>query len=396
VSVAGPAGSSPGTVVVAGSVAQRPGSGGHTWVFLQYLLGFRKLGWEVMLVDRLDAGMCHGRSGAPCAPEDSANLAYLAEQMERFGMADCWAVLLPGGGAAGLSRAEVERRLASSDLLLNVMGYLDDEDLLAAPPLRVFLDVDPGFGQMWHELHLADLFAGHDRFVSVGLNVGRAECGVPDCGLRWIPTLPPVALDHWPVVVGGTAFTSVASWRGPYDRVEYEGRTYGLRAHEFRRFVTLPERSRAELRIAMSIDSADVLDRKRLSASGWVLLDPAAVAGDPAAYNRFIQGSGAEFAVAKGMYVDTRSGWFSDRSACYLASGKPVVAQETGFGSHLPTGEGLISFSTLEEALDAVEEVRSDPGRHGRAAREIAEERLDATRVLGRLVDRLSGERVGV
>ncbi len=387
---------SKGRVAIAAALAQRPQAGGHTWFGLQYLLGFRRLGWDVMLIDRLDAEMCRSRSGAPCAPEDSANLAYLAEEMERFGLADCWTVLLPNGAAAGLPRAEVERRLASSDLLLNVMGYLDDEDLLAAAPLRVFLDVDPGFGQMWRELLLADLFAGHDRFVSVGLNVGRADCGVPGCGLSWIPTLPPVALDHWPVVEGGTAFTSVASWRGPYDPVEYEGRTYGLRAHEFRRFLALPERTPAEFRIAMSIGSADVFDRRRLSASGWALLDPVAIAGDPAAYNRFIQGSGAEFTVAKGMYVDTRSGWFSDRSACYLASGKPVVAQETGFSSHLPTGEGLISFATLEEAIGAVEEAQSDLGRHGRAAREIAEEHLDATRVLGRLVDELGRDRVGV
>jgi len=385
-----------GRVVVAAALAQRPHAGGHTWFGLQYLLGFRKLGWDVMLVDRLDTEMCRSRSGVPCAPEDSANLAYLADAMERFGMADRWTVLLPDGGAAGMPRIEVERRLASSDLLLNVMGYLDDEDLLAAPPLRVFLDVDPGFGQMWHELFLADLFAGHDRFVSVGLNVGSAGCGIPDCGLRWIPTLPPVVLDHWPVAEGGEAFTSVASWRGPYDPVEYEGHTYGLRAHEFRRFIALPERTPVELRIAMSIDSSDVLDIQRLSASGWALLDPAVVAGDPPAYNRFIQGSGAEFTVAKGMYVDTHSGWFSDRSACYLASGKPVIAQETGFSSHLPTGEGLISFTTLEEAVGAVEDARADPVRHSRAARQIAEEHLDATRVLERLVDELGRERVGV
>jgi hypothetical protein len=385
-----------GRVVMAAALAQWPHAGGHTWFALQYLLGFRKLGWDVMLVDRLDAGMCRSPSGAPCAPGDSVNLAYLADVMERFGMQDRWTVLLPDGDAAGLSRAEVERRLASSDLLLNVMGYLDDEDLLAAPPLRVFLDVDPGFGQMWHELALADPFAAHDRFVTVGLNVGSAGCRVPECGLHWISTLPPVDLDHWPAVDGGAGFTSVASWRGPYAPVEYEGHTYGLRAHQLRRFFPLPERTRAELSIALSIDPADVLDRERLSASGWVLLDPTAVAGDPHAYNRFIQGSGAEFTVAKGMYVDTHSGWFSDRSACYLASGKPVIAQETGFGAHLPTGEGLIPFTTLEEAIGAIEDVSADPGRHRRAAREIAEEHLDATHVLGRLVDELGRERVGV
>jgi hypothetical protein len=270
-----------------------------------------------------------------------------------------------------------------------VMGYLDDQDLLAASPLRVFLDIDPGFGQMWRELSLADLFAGHDRFVSVGLNVGGEGCGVPDCGLRWIGTPPPVALDHWPASPGGTAFTTVASWRGPYDPVEYEGRVYGLRVHEFRRFAELPARTAARFELALSIDASEVSDLQRLAAGGWTLLDPVAVAGDPFAYNRFIQGSAAEFTVAKGMYVDTRSGWFSDRSACYLASGKPVVAQETGFSARLPTGKGLISFTTPDEALSAVEDVRADPAGHRRAAREIAEEHLDASRVLPRLVDEL-------
>ena len=371
----------PGSVVIAAALAQRPGAGGHTWFALQYLLGFRALGWEVTLVDRLDAEM----------PRDG--LGYLAEAMQRFGLADDYSVLLPEGESAGLSRSEVERRLSSSDLLLNAMGYLDDEDLLALPPLRVFLDVDPGFGQMWRRLGLADPFAGHDRFVSVGLSLGSPGCGVPDCGLEWIATLPPVALDHWPLAGGGTAFTSVATWRGPYGPVEYEGRTYGLRVHEFRRFLPLPELVSADFELALAIDPGDDADRERLTLAGWKLLDPVAVAADPDAYRRFIQGSAAELTVAKGMYVETESGWFSDRSACYLASGKPVVAQETGFGAHLPTGDGLLSFSTLEEAVEAVERVRSDRGRHARAAREIAEEHLGAERVLSRLVEEIGAVR---
>lgn len=369
-----------GSVVLAAALAQRPGAGGHTWFALQYLLGFRALGWEVTLVDRLEPGM----------PADG--LASLAAEMERFGLGDDWSVLLPEGESAGLPRAEVESRLAASDFLLNVMGYLEDEELLARAPLRVFLDVDPGFGQMWRELDLADLFAGHDRFVSVGLNLGEAHCEVPDCGLEWTPTLPPVSLAHWPRTPGGSAFTSVATWRGPYGPVEYEGRTYGLRVHEFRRFLALPERVPACFELALAIDPGDAADCERLRQAGWVLRDPAVVA-DPSSYRRFIQASAAELTVAKAMYVDTSSGWFSDRSACYLASGKPVVAQETGFGEHLPTGEGLLAFSTLEEAVAAVEEVRGDPARHARAAREIAAEHLDATRVLARLVEQLGAVR---
>jgi hypothetical protein len=379
-------------MVLAAALAQRPRVGGHTWFALQYLLGFRSLGWDVLLIDRLDEGMSHDRSGSPCAPRRSVELARVAEAMERFDMADSWTVLLPGGEAAGLSRAEARRRVAESDLLLNVMGYLDDEELLAASPLRVFLDVDPGFGQMWRELGQSDLFTGHDRFVSVGMNVGQPGCAVPDCGLRWIPTLPPVALEQWPTAPGGTAFTTVASWRGPYDPVEYGGRTYGLRVHEFRRFMALPTRTAAEFQLALSIDAAEAPDLERLAAHRWKLIDPDVIAHDAFAYTRFIQRSGAEFTVAKGMYVDTRSGWFSDRSACYLASGKPVVAQDTGFAGHLPTGEGLLCFSSLGDAVGAVEEVTADPQRHRRAAREIAEEHFDARRVLGRLIVELGSE----
>lgn len=370
-----------GSVVVSAALAQRPGAGGHTWFALQYLLGFRALGWEVTLVDRLDPGM------------SGDGLAYLAEEMERFGLGGEWSVLLPEGHSAGLPRAEVERRLASCDFLLDVMGYLDDEELLALPPLRVFLDVDPGFGQMWQELGLAEPFAGHDRFVSVGLEVGSAGCEVPDCGLEWITTLPPVVLARWPAVTGGEAFTSVATWRGPYGPVEFAGHTYGLRVHEFRRFLSLPERATGAFELALAIDPGDAADLERLRQAGWTLLDPAAIAADPVSYRSFIQASAAEFTVAKAMYVDSHSGWFSDRSACYLASGKPVVAQETGFGRHLPTGEGLLAFSTLEEAVAAVEDVREDPRRHARAAREIAAEYFDAGRVLGRLVEHLGAVR---
>jgi len=322
-------------------------------------------------------------------PHMSANVEYLARAMRHFGLEDSWSVLVPDGEPMGMSRRELERRLRSSELLINVMGYLDDPDLLGLPALRVFLDIDPGFGQMWRALGLHDAFDGHDRFVTVGLNVGRPECAIPDCGLEWIPSLPPVVLGHWPVTVGREAFTTVASWRGPFGPIEFGGRTYGLRVHEFRRFLELPRKTGARFELALDIDPADIEDIERLRAFGWVLLDPRAEAHDPSAYQDFIQCSRAEIATAKNMYVDTNSGWFSDRSACYLASGKPVLAQDTGFGSVLPNGDGLLAFTTLEQAVAGVDEIAGDHRRHASAARSIAEEHLASERVLGRLLSKL-------
>jgi hypothetical protein len=380
------------TIIVAGALAQRPRHGGHTWVFLQYLLGFQRLGFDVVFVDRLEPGMCVDTQGNPVAFRASDNLRYLAEVMERFGLGDRWSLLFDGGReVAGLDRGKVVQLSRRSVLLLNVMGYLDDEQVLAAAPLRAFLDIDPGFGQMWTELGLAQPFEGHDHHITVGHGVGEDGCAIPTCGIDWIRTLPPVELAEWPSTAGrGTRFTSVASWRGPFGPIEYEGRSYGLRVHELRRFVELPARTRASFELALDIDDTDAADRRRLKENRWSLVDPREVAGDPWRYRSYVQGSSAELMIAKNLYVDTASGWFSDRSACYLASGRPVLAQDTGLGDLLPSGEGLVTFSTLGEAAGGAEEILDGYERHSRAARELAEEHLAANRVLPKLLGALS------
>src|SRR5438477_5632737 len=203
-----------GSIVIAGSVAQKPRHGGHTWVFLQYLLGFRRLGWDVLFLDRLDPAASADAAGRACPPEESVQFRFLADVMDRFGLTGCYAADC-GGRYVGLSRAEVLERTGAAAFLLNVMGFLTDAEVLARARRRVFLDIDPGFGQMWRELGLADPFRGHDAFVTIGENVGRPGCAVPTCGLDWITTPQPIVLEHWPVARDeGTAFTTVASWRG--------------------------------------------------------------------------------------------------------------------------------------------------------------------------------------
>ena len=371
-----------GTIVVAGSLAQKPRHGGHTWVFLQYLLGFRRLGWDVLFVDRFPAG-----SADPSAAADA-----LEGVMGRFGLDGCWSLLDEGGpdAVAGVPVPEVVARTSRAALLLNVMGFLTDERVLGAAPRRVFLDIDPGFPQMWRALGLADVFAGHDDFVTIGESIGDPGCRIPTCGLSWITTPQPVVLDHWPFrPAPGRAVTSVATWRGAYGPVEYEGESYGLRAHELRRFADLPGSSPLPLHLALDIHPADHADRERLEAAGWTLVDPATVAADPWSYRRFIQRSAAELMVAKNMYVRAISGWLSDRSLCYLSSGRPVVAQDTGFTARYPSGLGLLAFTDFEEAVGALEAVAADPVKHGVAARELAEAYFDSDLVLGRLLAKL-------
>lgn len=378
-----------GTIAVAGALAQRPGRGGHAWVFLQYLIGLRRLDWDVLFLDRLEPEMCFDQDGRACPVEESANLAYIEGIMSEFGFAGSYCVLDSAGGRAfGLTRSEVARRIGDSAFLLNVMGYLNDEELMERARRRVFLDIDPGFTQMWHELGLADMIAGHDVYVTVGENIGRADCTIPTCGVEWVTTPPPVVLDEWSWSNRAAgSITGIGAWRGPYGPVRYADVDYGLRAHEFRHFADLPTRSRPTFAYALDIDPIEVADLERLTRGGWRLIKPVAVAGTPGRYREFIQGSMAEFMVAKNMYVRSRSGWFSDRSTCYLASGRPVIAQDTGRGEKYSVG--LLTFTNAEEAVDAVNQVVADYPRHRRAAREIAESSFDSDRVLGRLVDRL-------
>lgn len=367
-------------VAVGGALAQRPGYGGHAWALLGYLQGFAALGCEVLFLDRL------GAETVPDPARRERRLRWLEEVMEWAGLGGSYSLFLDDG-TVGLSREEAIAWVGSSTLLLNVMGFVEDPDLLAAAPRTAFLDIDPGFGQMWRALGLADPFVGHDAYVTVGERIGAPDCLVPDCGIDWVTTPHPIVLDRWPAVPGGRRFTSVGAWRGPYDPVELEGRRFGLRAHELRKLVALPGAVEAELELALEIDPADAADREALERSGWRLVDPAVVAAGPESYRRYVQGSLAELMVAKEIYVETRGGWLGERSLAYLASGKPVLARETGFGERYPTGEGLLAFCDLDGARAGIEAILADPGRHARAAREIAAEHFDSRRVLGRLLE---------
>ncbi len=368
-------------ILLAGMVAGDPRQGGASWAVLQYVAGLTELGHEVLLVE-------------PVAAPALAPHGGVARYFRALPFLGGRAALLSRDGdeTVGLPYENLVEFARGADLLLNVSGMLRDERLLEAVPVRAFLDLDPGFNQVWHSTGADMGIELHTHFATVGVRIGAEDCPIPTLGRDWIPTLPPVALAHWPAADAAPArdaFTSVGHWRS-YGSIEHEGVRYGQRAHALRPLFELPRRASARFELALGIHPDEVDDLRALRENGWGLLDPDEVAGTPEAYAEFVRGSKAELCVAKSGYVDSRSGWFSDRSACYLASGRPVVAQDTDFGEALPVGEGLIAFDDVDGAAVAVAAVEADYGRHARAAREVAESHLDSRKVLPRLLERLA------
>jgi hypothetical protein len=362
-------------IVVAATLAATPEHGGWVWAVMQWVLGLRRLGHEVTVVD-------------PVARLDRRTVGAFEAIASEFGLAGEAALVGARRAALPMSYGAVVDRCRRADLLFNLGGALADAEVLEAVGTRVYVDVDPGFTQVWHEVDGIDMgLDAHDHHVTVGLNVGRAGNGVPTCGHRWITTVPPVVLDRWRPVgrVDHHGLTTVANWRG-YGPTRHDGVHYGQKAHSWRPLMEVARRSPLPCLPALAIHPAERADLAALDAHGWRRLDPGAAAGTPGAYRRFVRGSLGELAIAKSGYVASRSGWFSDRSACYLAAGRPVVAQDTGFPDHLPTGAGLLAFDGVEGAVDAIAAVAADYDRHRRAARAVACEHLDSDRVLGRLV----------
>jgi hypothetical protein len=236
-----------------------------------------------------------------------------------------------------------------------------------------------------------DRIEAHDLHFTVGENIGVPGCRIPTSGVNWQTVRQPVLLDDWPLVPAEnpTRFTTVANWRGPFGPIEFDGTTYGLKAHQFRKFIDLPRRSNHSYEIALTIHPDDETDLHALVDHGWCIADPGIV-DTPEAFRSYVQRSGAEFSVAQGTYVDTKSGWFSDRSVRYLASGRPVLVQDTGFSRNLPTGEGLVAFRTLEEAVAGADQIAGEYAAHAEAARALAEKYFSAERVLARFCEQIA------
>jgi hypothetical protein len=379
------------TVLVSGAMANKHRNGGEAWVRLHWVLGLRKLGFEVCFVEQIDDAACVDADGVPSSFEESANLRYFQWIVSRFGLEGSAALLRSGGDPGfGLSLREVCDIAGSSAALVNISGHLKIEAIRRGVRRKIYVDEDPGYTQFWAASGSAMGLDGHDVYLTVGENVGRAECEIPTVGRDWIPQRRFVVLDDWPVSRQGDAsrFTTVAAWRGAFGAVEYLGRRFGLKAHEFRKVIDLPTLAAQEFEVALSIHPADAKDLDALRSHGWRIVDPQSVARNPLAFREYVQGSGGEFSVAQGIYVETHSGWMSDRTVLYLASGKPALVQDTGFRRNYPVGEGLVPFTTLEEAVAGAKRIAADYSGHAAAARAFAEEFLDSDKVLQRLLER--------
>jgi hypothetical protein len=378
-------------LVVLGMMGRSP-FGGQTWLYLGWLRGLASLGHEVWYVED-DSVWPYDPVRETVTDESSYAVGHIAAALDRIGLADRWAFRLAGcdGACWGLPEHRLDDLYRSCDALLNIVGATDLREEQLAAPFRVYVETDPVVAELRlanGDEHTRIAFANHHRIVTYGENYGAPDCGVPLNGLAYGKTRQPVDLELWPFSYEPTLpfFTTIGNYRQEGDDVEYRGDVYHWSKHrEWAKFVDLPQRTAQPFEVALKID--DPADIAQLERHGWRVVPPLEMSLDVfGAYQDYFRGSRAEFTVAKDQNVRLRSGWFSERDACYLASGKPVVAQDTGFGAVIPTGEGLFAVTTVDEAAAAVEAINAGYERHCHAARELAEEYFEAGAVARRFL----------
>jgi len=370
-------------ILCSGLLVRHP-VGGLSWHHLQYLIGLKRLGHDVTFFEHYGwRKSCYDPAHDTMTPDPTYGIAYLRRLLEPHGLSGRWCYLAEDGQAHGMSRENLGRICRECDLYFNLsnINWIDELDECRR---RVLVDTDPVLTQTG-AFGLGGPFSKYDALFTYGENVHRPSCSMPTGGARWRPTRQPVVLDLWPVSAPSPRgpFSTVMSWKG-YPDVEHDGRVYGQKDREFESYYSLPNRIGEPMEMATSPPPTAVA---RLMAGGWRLVNPLDVTRDPSSYQRYIRASRAEFSVAQHAYVSTWCGWFSDRSTAYLASGRPVVVQDTGFSDWLPSGGGVMAFSTPEEAIGGIREVNRRYEFHCREARQVAEYYFDARRVLTELVD---------
>ena len=371
-------------ILCSGYLVRHP-VGGLSWHHLQYLLGLKRLGHEVMFVEHFGwPRSCYDPRRQDMTSDPTYGVAYVEQIFARCDLDLRWSYISEDGNVYGAPKDELQDFCTECDVFFNLsnvnwISYFDQ------CRRRVLVDTDPVFTQIGvHGLHVP--FSKYHARFTYGERVHKIGCSMPTADVRWLPTRQPVVLDQWPETLGAASapFSTVINW-SPYPEQFHNGRTYGQKDREFEPYFSLPLEVDEPMVIAAN---APANVKRRLSRGGWSLADPVEVTYDPWVYQSYITNSRAEFCVAKHGYVTTQCGWFSDRSTAYLAMGRPVVIQDTGFSAFLPCGEGLLTYGEPQEAISAIRSLCKDYDRHTRTARQIVEQHFDACRVLSELLER--------
>lgn len=384
-------------VVVLGMMGRCP-FGGQTWLYLNWLRGLTDVGCDVYYVED-DAAWPYDPRVDAISDDPGYAVRHIAAVMARIGLPDRWAyraLYRSADEVYGLTKSRLLEIYRDCDALLNVCGatVLNDDHLKSRR--KVYVETDPVTNQLELAIGKAktrEMLAAHDLIVTYGENYGAPDCGVPMDGFRYLKTRQPIDLSLWPAVHDAEArsYTTIGNWKQKGNDVAWNGQTYyWSKHHEFLKFVDLPQR-RANVSFDLWLNVDEPGDRQLLLEHGWKLESPLLPSLEPFGYQELFRRSRAEWTVAKDQNVRLRSGWFSERDACYLASGKPVIAQSTGFERQLPVGDGLFAFRTMDDILTAIDTIESDYLKASRAARAVAEEYLDA-----RLVCRKFAEDIGL
>ena len=377
-------------IIVTGLVGQYA-FGGVAWDYLQFVEGFRQLGHDVWYLEDTETwpyDPIHNTVSADC----TYNVTYLRNVLDRLGLGDRWIYRnCPDASYHGVTPDQAQQVCASADLFVNVSGCAWLRPEYAAIPKKIFLDSDPMFTQVGLTVagkEVRERVAAHDFHFTFAENIGAPDCRVPDAGFRWIPTRQPVVLDWFPVAnePPRDVFTTVMNWTS-YKPCEFVGETWGQKDVEFEKFMALPAMTPQKFELACGKGPGNKRPTERLEQNGWTIIEPDVHLPDPWKYRDYLRSSRGEWSIAKEGYVKSRSGWFSCRSACYLALGRPCVLQDTGWARHYPTGKGLLAFATPAEAAAGIAAVNADYAGHCAAARRVAEECFDARLVLGRMLE---------
>jgi hypothetical protein len=399
-------------LIVMGILGRTP-LAGVSWQVLHFLEGFRRLGHDVYYIEDTGGWAYHPlRTNADHEAEDAyeINLQYavshVARVMSSHGLEDRWAYRSRlDNRIFGLSKTQVSNAFENADALVNLTGSTQLREEHARVPVRIYIETDPVLPQIevaQGDRKRIDLLSAHTHHFTYGENLGAPDCGVPVTRFKYLPIRQPIVLHWWTADAQSrsalndrpktpSCFTTIAKWRQPGKDIDWNGETYSWSKHvEFLKFVDLPRRIGQQFELALAWqDEKDQEAIPQLRSHGWRIIDGISLSLDTAPYREYILRSRGEFTVAKDQNIRLRSGWFSDRSACYLAAGKPVVTQDTAFGNILPIGRGLFAFRNMEDILAAIETIEGDYDRHSRAAREIAQEYFATENVLRSLIERV-------